>query len=310
MFNEKIEMDEKLKNILEIHYSEYHKEIRRLYPDESNWYEDKTIYSIEKNIKYLENSILLNEKAKRKTKDIYKLIDKLVGVYTWYYSEEIIDEVIKNKSNDINCDIGIIPTGFIYDNLTKEEKELINKYFVNMYKYNKENFVLNFYLDKNKRIVINEAYYIINKDEILDLKKDFNNMTLKQAIILLRKFKLDDAEKQLNIRRIIIEYKTEIIDQILKYIIYTIINKSDSINGAKIAMIFAQNFNSDINIPIRYAISSNDPKVKDVIEYYNLLGGQDIPVFIDYFKEKNKLIKNKKGINLSDIDLSKKTKRK
>lgn len=295
-------IDEKIKKILNVHYSNRHEEIRRLYPDQKDEYEDAIIYSIDKNLKILEKRISEKVKNKDKREKIFKLAKIINNFYNYNNGDNRINYDINIKSKNINQLVGNFNSKDFYDNLQDSEKKLFDRRFNNVFKYNDGKFIINFFLNKNKKIIIKEAFYIIDKNKILDLRKDFNGMTLEQTIKLLHDYGFKEAEKYVNNKKIEFEYKTEVIDDIYKYIIYLIMSSSKSVKGAKRAMLFAQDYRTDISIPMRYALSSKDKNYNDIMNYYYSLGGKDTVIFADYYENQNNLIKLKHKFKLSEIE--------
>ena len=81
-------------------------------------------------------------------------------------------------------------------------------------------------------------------------------------------------------------------------------DRENNIKGAKRALLFAVDFKADLTLPIRYAVSTNDKELGNLLQYYQRLSGKDAQCYPNYFENLNKVIKSKKSIMLSDITVS------
>lgn len=306
--------DYELQNILEVHYNKGHEDIRSKYTGGINYDIVYDNYSIEKNLKNIENYI--KEKTDEDTARKIKAVAEMIGAfYRYIYPSHSVDAAIRYNLDSINNDLLQENNSFkkqnesFFNGLTEEDKDVFNNNFDNAFLYRDNNFVLDFNLDDSYKVVVNQVYYKTNDGNIVDLKNDFEGMNLLQVSNLLCEFKLTNAKKYIDNRIKEFIYKKFVINDIYRYIMLYIMDRENNINGAKRALIFAADFNCDKTLPIRYAISFDDNNLYETLRYYNLLNGKDTYCYPDYFDKQNKVIKSKKTVLLSDIKFSSSKKR-
>ena len=197
--------DYELQNILEKHYNKVHIDIMHRFTSGINYEKKYDNYLIEKNLKNIENYI--REKTNEdKTRKI-KAVGEMNGdQYRKIYPSHIVDNAVRYNLDSINNDLLQENNSFkkqnesFFSGLTEEDKDVFNNNFDNAFLYLDNNFVLDFKLDNNNKVVVNQVYYKTNDGDIVDLKNDFEGMNLLQVSNLLLEFNLTSARKYIDDR--------------------------------------------------------------------------------------------------------------
>ena len=72
-------------------------------------------------------------------------------------------------------------------------------------------------------------------------------------------------------------------EELLECVMYRIIELGGKIAGPRRALLFAQEFGTDIDIPMMYGVDSSDKELKDfIITYINAGGHDDLECYVDY----------------------------
>ena len=72
--------------------------------------------------------------------------------------------------------------------------------------------------------------------------------------------------------------------------LYKILKRGDKNIGSKRAILFAKEFKRNIDIPMKYAISTNDQNAKNIIKYYlKNNGNKNLDIIVDFYNIEKKM---------------------
>ena len=78
-------------------------------------------------------------------------------------------------------------------------------------------------------------------------------------------------------------------EEMLNCVMYRIIERGGNRIGPRRAFLFAEEFNRDIDIPMKYAVDYSDPGLRLFInEYIKAGGSKDLECYVGYFSKRNK----------------------
>lgn len=259
--------------------------------------------TIKEKIEYLLKSISINDEDYL---DRLELVNKMKEWYIFRYPDIYIDKFFGRENNvDVNdnifknskkpnmewCDIfnikvflnnlrpGLynylkparyentifIRSGYLYDCISLSKKGIIKSHFCS---------ILENYDGKN----IKELYQdIINNNVNIRIDKDYKDDFIKEL-----KNKVESAVTKYN-------DKVKAKKIMINCVIYSLIDYYDLEIGTNRALLFAEEFSGNIDIPLIYGAYDNS---KEFINYYLMLGGnENLDCYIDYRrKEKDSLI--------------------
>lgn len=156
--------------------------------------------------------------------------------------------------------------------LSDEEKELFK---VPSYKEK-------VYLDRNRRwlLTVSPEGIVLDASEITlgtrTLDSFFIGKHLSQVKQVANAHKIsleDDSEVDVELKEF--EKRTQFYEELLNSIMYRIIERGGTRNGAKRAFLFAKEFNRNIDVPMRYGIDIEDPDLRNFINIYLMNGGSN-----------------------------------
>lgn len=162
---------------------------------------------------------------------------------------------------------------------------------------------------------LNDDFVITNVDQMPYIPEDFGynydsfeGKSIFEVIAFLKEHHLC-LEGVFEIEEQLLRYFKEkyMKEELLNCIMYRIIERDSRRWGAKRAMLFAKEFNRDIDVSMMYGISRGDPYLDEFIKIYFYMGGHSDLVCIDNYSflshphQKVDFISMKKLIFLEDI---------
>ena len=155
------------------------------------------------------------------------------------------------------------------------------------------------YIDPNNR----NAHLHLNSNGIVqkvEKVKNYTNFKVKNEDV--EKLHVEDVVKLLKENGIVLPNNSELEqainnakkwayqkEEILNCVMYRIIQRGGNRIGPRRALLFAKEFQRDINIPMKYGIDYLDPWLKDFInEYIKADGSKDLICYVGYFSRSNK----------------------
>lgn len=164
-----------------------------------------------------------------------------------------------------------------------------NRYYFNKPKYNSV-----IYLDPVK----SSAHLHVTDDGYIELAEDITKYSegfvkddelkglhLTEALVLLNKRRVhlsryNELEPAINTYNQYIVFNKRLIDAIT----YRIIDRGGSKFGPRRALLFAKEFDGNIDIPMQYGVDYSDPGLREFINTYLKAGGSvDLECYNDYF---------------------------
>ena len=176
------------------------------------------------------------------------------------------------------------------NSLPAEEANYLDKYYYPRILYITNGRMEHFHLDEDGKIIIPECssligyeakYHLIGKhlNEAMELLKIYKIELPKNNGIELE---IEKANKHNYIRK-----------SILNCVMYRIIERGGNRIGPRRGLMFAKEFNTDINIPMIYGVDFSDPGLYLLIDEYLKLGGNiNLECLVDYGRrdKKNQLL--------------------
>lgn len=182
--------------------------------------------------------------------------------------------------------------------LSEEEKELFK---VPSYKEK-------VYLDRNRRwlLTVSPEGIVLDTSEISVGKKSLDKFFIGKHLNQVKQVAdaqgvslEDDSEIDATLKEY--EKRAYFYEELLNSIMYRIIERGGTINGAKRAFLFAKEFNRNIDVPMRYGVDINDPNLREFINLYLFNGGSiRLMCYTNYESRVTKKAQLRFGI-LSDI---------
>ena len=242
-----------------------------------DWYLNNGIDSLIKNIYDYQNM-----------KDI---IDKWATWYENKYSNKIID-------NHLRPDINYNTEEFI-EELTPYEKFILSDYSYPSVIYIdlKSGDTGHFHVDENGIITEFDRLYNCNMNKAMNNNDDYTNgklyfiigdlfvgKTVEQGYELLKRMNYipDDIEYKKTINEKQRHYYLQ--NEFLDAIMYRIIDRGGNGYGPRRGLLFAKEFNRNIETPMMYGLNPYDLDLESFIDEYIKLGGRtDLECVYDYF---------------------------
>lgn len=284
--------------------------------------EIKTIdQKIEEYFDWYEENILLykcraNEREEE-LENLKKLINKFVVWYEIRYPDYELSRKIpfyyddnSREMNEILKEQKQVPNDFdwstFYDkkvflkSLSQEEKELIsgdryNRRMTDLWFENQDDRFYRVQLTISNKFNVTKAFmpYFSSGDSLS--KEELQGKSIDEAIQILKSYRyiLNDRDNdffqyQKNLR----ENPHKIFDVIM----YSMIKSGGRYTGPRRALLFAQEFHLNMDIPMSYGVISEDDNTLYLIDEYLKNGGhEDLICCVDYFR------KDKKVMPLNDI---------
>ena len=251
----------------------------------------------------------------RRLRDI---IEKMAVWYELRYSNEDINRMMNTTkrvglcSNDImfkynpyvtdlvgnDSDITCFDWNDFYNynsflrSLSWEEKWFIveNRYpdIIHLHK-NDRHCSAHFHLDSKGTIIMaDDLETIRNKSNEVLCGEDFVGKNIKDAYDLLKEYgcNLDYKEIEAVIKNY--DNKDYIKEEFLNCVMYRIIERGGNRIGPRRGILFAKEFNRNIDIPMKYGIDLADPDLRNFINDYLKNGGHiDLDCYLGYFYRSN-----------------------
>ena len=199
-----------------------------------------------------------------------------------------INELIKqfNNKSDIKWSDFYNYNRF-FNSLPAEEVSYLDKYYYPSILYINNGRMEHFHLDENGRITISELNYFVLNHDLMTLNLEEALEYLKMRKIELPKnngieLEIEKAKKHNYIRK-----------SILNCVMYRIIERGGNRIGPRRGLMFAKEFNTDINIPMIYGVDFSDPGLHLLIDEYLKLGGNiNLECLVNYGSrdKKNQLL--------------------
>lgn len=156
--------------------------------------------------------------------------------------------------------------------LSKEENELLRS----------PSYREKIYLDRNRRwlLTVSPEGMILDTSEISLGKESLDKFFLGKHLSEVKHIADEQGislEDDSEVDAAIEEYEKNVYfyEELLNSIMYRIIERGGTRNGAKRAFLFAKEFNRNIDIPMRYGVDIEDPLLREFINVYLLNGGSN-----------------------------------
>lgn len=281
--------------------------------------EIKTIdQQLEDYFKWYQDNILdyqcrANE-IEKKLENLKKLINKFVVWYEIRYPDYELscmvpfpyDADYSKKMNEILKDEKQVSSNFdwstFYDkkvflkSLSFEERQLISgdKYNNRMSDLSFEHQENHFYhiqltISKKLNVInVNFPFYILNKDSLP--KEDLQDKSIDEVIQILKgyQYNLNDRDNDL------LQYRKNLREnshKIFETIMYSIMKSGNKYTGPRRALLFAQEFHLNMDIPMSYGVISEDDNTLYLIDEYLKKGGhEDLTCYVDYSRKNQKIM--------------------
>lgn len=260
-------------------------------------------------------------------------IEKMVSWYEFIYPDfEVLKYFDTNKNNGLSAnDIMFKNNKYINKNL--KQQSFISSFnwsdFFNyssflkllsweereMLSYNHYPSVVYLNISKsihNPHFHLNSKGYITSADE-MDLLKtkdgelfsfdDFNGKHLKEALKILKEHNVKFPKEEIEIENIIdfYEKREKLRDEFLNCVMYRIIERGGSKIGPRRGFIFAQEFNRNIDIPMKYGVDFTDSNLRIFIDKYISIKGESNLECIDSYFTKFRVNNKLEFVNLHDL---------
>lgn len=179
------------------------------------------------------------------------------------------------------------PSVFV-STLSLDEKKILNVKYPSEFKFRMNGCIHEYNLtsDGHIRDKHNNSSRICIVDALGE-RHIFDYITIEELVIHLKESKFGMNPNRIEkIENIIKIYKKEcyIRDEFLNCVMYRIIERGGNRIGPRRALLFAKEFNRDINIPMMYGVDTSDPNLSDFInKYINIGGSKDLKCYINYF---------------------------
>lgn len=235
---------------------------------------------IQKFLKWYQDNMLRKDADKKKcVRELSDFISDMVFWYSILYPDTDVNEMISNMNITSTCFQDTLHR--FYNCMTSgylKEPRFCDRL---IFEYGCERGY--FYL--NHDFIVTEVDHMMEIPE--DLSYDYDSFVGKTIFEVIAFFKehnlyLDgvaDVESRL-FEYIQNKYMKE---ELINCIMYRIIEKDSSRSGPKRAMIFAKEFNRDIDVPMMYGVVSSDPYLDEFIKFYFSLGGHSDLICIDNY---------------------------
>ena len=279
-------------------------------------------YSINVVSKYYNGVGLYN-----KPREMRNFIEKMASWYELRYPDADVDkalfysnsrsnisEVMFEKNEYINelfdddADIRYLDWEDFYNtkvfikSLSYEEKQFLEKPYPDRIYLSGR--IPHLHLSEDGKVIKADKISCYYKDKVKD--EELLGLRIEEVIQLFEK---RDIELH-NIPQIIesvTNYKNEVYqrEEMLNCVMYRIIERGGNRIGPRRALLFAKEFNRNIDIPMKYGVDTKDPDLRWFInEYINLGGNKDLECYRNYFdyKTRHGYINT---INISDLLLTK-----
>lgn len=112
----------------------------------------------------------------------------------------------------------------------------------------------------------------------------FNGMHVKELYEFLKKAEVDEEQLK-RLKNLIDSYELEVSQRelILDTTLYRIIERGGIRVGPRRGLLFARDFNRNIDIPMMYAYDSSDPRLRSFLNMYIKLGGDmDLEIYDEF----------------------------
>lgn len=212
-----------------------------------------------------------------------------------FHKNSCISELIKqfNNKSDIKWSDFYNYDRF-FNSLPVEEANYLDKYYYPSILYINNGRMEHFHLDENGRITISELNYFA-------LNHDLMTLNLEEALEYLKMHKIELPKNngiELEIEKAKRHYYIR--KSILNCVMYRIIERGGNRIGPRRGLMFAKEFNTDINIPMIYGVDFSDPGLHLFIDEYLKLGGNiNLECIVNYG------MRDKKNQLLSTITIHK-----
>lgn len=210
--------------------------------------------------------------------------DKMSFWYEMKFTDPQVYTIFTNKNLKLEADFFVSSDDAIYDTSTFINKYIPNeKYLLKKATYSKYIYLMNnHYLEISPKGIVKHAHNLDNKKH----RQAFIGKHITEVALIAKKLEIDFNEE--TIKSEIDKYKTNIKlrEIILDTIMYKIIKHGGIRIGPRRALLFAKEFNRNIDIPMQYAIDTTDANDITLIKIYLNNGGKkSLELFINYFCE-------------------------
>ena len=154
------------------------------------------------------------------------------------------------------------------------------------------------YLDSSKvrdHFHLNDNGYImeaeVREGSILDCYNSFNRKVhIKELLDKLKQEKIKlpfNNEIEPTVKYV--DMNTYKVNGLLDCVMYRIIERGNNRIGSRRALMFAKEFNRNIDIPMIFGVDTSDPNLCDFIDEYIELGGNlDLECYLNYYEKEKK----------------------
>lgn len=231
------------------------------------------------------------ETLKEEVKNFKNFTDKLAIWYELKFPDPKVISIFQNE--DIKLD---------EEFFNKSLDPIYNTHiFINSYLYNEKYFLdkpvypdviylnENTYLKLTRKGIIKKAKgFILNGK---DFSKIFEGINIKNLLSVAINENFPIKEQKI-IANTIKEYyfKIKAKEILLDITLHKILKRGDKNIGSKRAILFAKEFKRNIDIAMKYAISTNDQNTKNIIKYYlKNNGNKNLEIIVDFYNIEKKM---------------------
>lgn len=129
-----------------------------------------------------------------------------------------------------------------------------------------------------------KTYYAVRGMHFFFEDGQFNGMHVKELYEFLKKAEVDEEQLK-RLKNLIDSYELEVRQRelILDTTLYRIIERGGIRVGPRRGLLFARDFNRNIDIPMMYAYDSSDPRLRSFLNMYIKLGGDmDLEIYDEF----------------------------
>lgn len=210
--------------------------------------------------------------------------EKMSFWYEMKFTDPQVYNIFRNKNLKLEAEFFTSSNNAIYDTSTFINTYIPNeKYLLKKASYSKCIVLKNHqYLEVSPKGIIKNAHNFDNKRD----RQAFIGKHITEVPSIAKKLGIEFNEE--NIKSEINKYQTsnKLREIILDTIMYKIIKHGGIRIGPRRALLFAKEFNRNIDIPMQYAIDTTDANDITLIKIYLNNGGKkNLELFINYFCE-------------------------